>query len=238
MPFRFDRLGVPSVRKGSSVGPAEGEQIARDRGTDVMYIHIPRHALKGFQNFARSVASECRRDNAADNPYVRALCNHRAELQNHSVIPCPTEAPSLEQKMASEREALSLMTPAEMPLLELGMADHECAENGCVSGKAWLAAWPPCSFEENDANTNGCARESWSLHVDPRRVGAGQPGYTATCSGHTPRRDSRPGFSVAGSPLRPVAPKPHLRQTTAESPLSPRLSFPAEQDESSLDDYL
>lgn len=269
--FRVDTLGIPAHQKGRAVQVDSGKAKC-DNGTDVMYIHIPRHALKGFQSFARNVASECRRDNATDNPYVRALCNHRAELHHHSVIPCPTEAPSLAQQMGSEREALSVMMPAEMPVFEPATsvpsscaerecssherASHERGRRECSNGEAWLTAWPPCSTQgtcstqditqDGDANRNGCMlwrctaeqEESWSLHVDPRGVESGQSGYTAICSGYTPRRDPKLGFSSAGSPLRPVAPKPHQQPMIAQSPLSPRILYPVEQDESSLDDYL
>lgn len=261
--FRVGRLGVPCVPRESVVGPAEGEQAAREHGTDVTYIHIPRHALKGFQNFARGVASECKRDNAADNPYVRALCNHRAEMQNHSVIPSPSEAPSLEQQMASEREALSLMMPAELraPSESLPMGRRLAGEGdaqGCAAGEAWLTAWPLCSESgvhgspgqecaAGESKGDGCMlwrcgsaqEEAWSMQVDPVRVvEAAQPGYTAICSGYTPRRDARPGFPAAGSSLRSVPRKPHSWQRNAQSPLSPRVLFPVEQEEGSLDGLL
>lgn len=256
MSFRVDRLGVPPLTKvlsrpkASAITSTDAERVEVGQETgqaeaatprDVMYIHIPPHALRGFQSFARGVANECRRDNAADNPYVRALCNHRAELQSHSVVPRPTEAPSRCEREASEREALSLMMPTGTSLSE---PSSECPpdDERSRSGEAWLTAWPLCGDEGQDARGDSCMlwrcgsaeKEAWSLHVDPvRGVEAGQPGYTAICSGYTPR--ARPGCSPAGSPLRSVPPKPHQWQANAQSPLSPRVLFPIEQDESSRD---
>lgn len=69
-----------------------------------------------IQSFAKDVAKDAWDELAAENPYVRALCERREELQNNSMF-FGGEAHSLEQQMATEREALSLMTPVSTSAL-------------------------------------------------------------------------------------------------------------------------
>lgn len=111
--FRIARLGVTELARGSSTAsqPPERAPEPPDQTMSVAYIDIPRHSLKDFKTFAKDVTAQVRREVAADNPYVKALCRHRAELQTCGIIPDPAEEPSLAQQMGTEREALSLMTP-------------------------------------------------------------------------------------------------------------------------------
>lgn len=92
-------LGKTSPRSG----PA-----AQDR---VHYIQIPKHAAKDFRDFARGVAAEACREVATQNPYVKALNKHRAELQCAFV---PSESASepltLEQQLSTKRDALSTLS--------------------------------------------------------------------------------------------------------------------------------
>lgn len=82
----------------------------------VRYIHIPKHAVKDFRDFARDVAAQACRDVATNNPYVQALNKHRAELQSplaaYSDPDFTPEQPTLEQLLSTQREALSTISSA------------------------------------------------------------------------------------------------------------------------------
>lgn len=99
--FGVSRLSLPAV-------PTGGEQ---DR---VRYIHIPKHAMKDFRDFAKGVAAQACREVATSNPYVQALNKHRAELQSPLVVSDDPQdlgnEPTLEQQLSTKREALSMLS--------------------------------------------------------------------------------------------------------------------------------
>merc|ERR1712137_1241234 len=103
-------------RPASSTGGGIG---ARHPCKDhVRYLHIPRHSLKDFQRFARDAAVEAQRELAADNPYVQALVNYRAEMQAFAVA--PVAVPSVEQMLSTQRENLSVLSPVKATSRSLG----------------------------------------------------------------------------------------------------------------------
>lgn len=112
----MDRLGVPAVPPTSlfgsgSVVPKRRRASAPPERESVSYVHIPAHAKKDFQRFARNATEAARRATAADNPYVQALRRHRFELQASALLPDESDGQTMEQLMSTEREALALMTP-------------------------------------------------------------------------------------------------------------------------------
>jgi len=112
--FQLGRLGIPKpqgdAENGDEARPPE-EAPEPGQVAPVRYIHIPDHALEDFQAFARGCASQAKRDMAASNPFVLALQKHRKDLDCYSIIPGHLDAPSLEQQLGTQREALSLLSP-------------------------------------------------------------------------------------------------------------------------------
>lgn len=85
-PLGLERLGIttshgsrkkPPGREGSK-SPAPAQQ------GPVRYLTIPEHALKGFKAYARGVAAEATLEVATRNPYVKALRDHRQELEEQA----------------------------------------------------------------------------------------------------------------------------------------------------------
>lgn len=70
--------------------------------------------MDDFRLFARDVAKEASRDVATSNPYVQALCRHRAELHAATVVPAASDQ-TLEQQLGTQREALGVLKSLRMP---------------------------------------------------------------------------------------------------------------------------
>jgi len=105
--FAAARLGIPAA-SASSTG--SGAEETRGQGQEdqksVRYLHIPKHAMKDFRTFAQNVANEAV---TVSNPYVRALCNHRAQLQT-SLLEDSPEDQTLQQRMATNPESLTMLS--------------------------------------------------------------------------------------------------------------------------------
>jgi len=72
----------------------------------VRYIQIPKHSLQDFRAFARGIAAEACEEVAVRNPYVQALCKHRADLQAPS-LDVPSSDQTVAQQLGTQSEALS-----------------------------------------------------------------------------------------------------------------------------------
>lgn len=105
------------------------------------YIHIPKHAMKDFRDFAKGVAAQACQEVATCNPYVQALNRHRKELQSSLGVWDGDEGevgeqPTLEQQLSTHREALSTLstvkrsTSASVPFFLQGCG-HVEAESPC-----------------------------------------------------------------------------------------------------------
>jgi len=111
---RARKFGVPSHNYDCDF--ADGECVHNEQRltpkNSVRYLHIPRHSLEEFQSLIREGALDTHGEFAVDNPYVQALVNYRREMQSFAVV--PAAATSLEQKLSTQQENLSTLTPVRM----------------------------------------------------------------------------------------------------------------------------
>jgi len=63
---------------------------------------------------------------AADNPYVRALINYRAEMQALALTP-GSGLPSVAQRLSTERENLSVLAPMQLKRTVAPPVDTSCS---------------------------------------------------------------------------------------------------------------
>lgn len=72
-------------------------------------------------------------ETAMNNPFVRALRLHRQQLLENPLVPLSGRGASLEQQLATEREALSLLFPCTLN------DDDLCAPEGMIFSPRWEA---------------------------------------------------------------------------------------------------
>eukprot|EP00449_Zooxanthella_nutricula_P024593 CAMPEP_0198527348 /NCGR_PEP_ID=MMETSP1462-20131121/24501_1 /TAXON_ID=1333877 /ORGANISM="Brandtodinium nutriculum, Strain RCC3387" /LENGTH=322 /DNA_ID=CAMNT_0044257153 /DNA_START=34 /DNA_END=998 /DNA_ORIENTATION=- len=102
--FATKRLGMPSSQACNNAGGQAERQSA------VRYIQIPAGSIDDFRSMAKSITNEAAMVN---NPYIRALCNHRAELKNTELAhDVSKEEQTVQQRMATNASSLSMVFSA------------------------------------------------------------------------------------------------------------------------------
>lgn len=119
----------------------------------VRYLHIPRHSLKDFKSFARDAHVEAQCELAADNPYVRALVNYRAEMQALALTP-GSGLPSVAQRLSTERENLSVLSP-----LQLKRTVPPPVDTSCSSVCTWCRGRKDGLIDAHEGGEESCATE-------------------------------------------------------------------------------
>mmetsp|Transcript_42871 Transcript_42871/g.100579 ORF Transcript_42871/g.100579 Transcript_42871/m.100579 type:complete len:365 (+) Transcript_42871:185-1279(+) len=202
--FQFQRLGITSPvdddsqeivdKDGKVDSVSEAETSARSMAHQqsgtlaseeerVRYICIPSESMQGFQKHVQAVTAEVRREAAASNPYAQALRQYREDLE----MPSALRIVSLEQRLGTEREALSRLaegggssasssarcrgsgTASSVPL-PTSAIDHwstsRCGSQGISRAFSWL---PWCCVADSQA------RVAMDKHRSPRIQDGGQP---------------------------------------------------------------
>lgn len=119
-------LQKPGSNNGSSSGASSKACRLPSKREHVRYLHIPRHSLKDFKSFARDAQVDAQCELAADNPYVRALINYRAEMQALALTP-GSGLPSVAQRLSTERENLSVLAPMQLKRTVAPPVDTSCS---------------------------------------------------------------------------------------------------------------
>jgi hypothetical protein len=100
---------------------------------NMRYIHIPERGREQFQQFAKALKDQLSIECAESNPYVKALCAHRQEMQESTFDFSREAVDSLPSRLATERcDALTTMTvPEEALRYERANCDLDCQKSQC-----------------------------------------------------------------------------------------------------------
>jgi hypothetical protein len=98
------RIGLPRNSPDEDAGGGEG------REGDMRYLQIPEGDHRDrFHQFAKDLAAQLSIECADANPYIQALCAHRAELLKSSVDLVDEVVDSLPARLATQHEGLATL---------------------------------------------------------------------------------------------------------------------------------
>jgi len=141
--FAVQRLGVPSKDEYAAC-----EGIDEPDQCDVRYIHIPRHSVVDFRQFARDAKAEACRDLATNNPYAKALSSHREQLQA-ALESAPVNS-TLEQRLGTYRDSLSELSPVKQAWMAMERKQPEL----------------PLSADDRDIPGSSVASHLMAVHLE------------------------------------------------------------------------
>eukprot|EP00929_Paragymnodinium_shiwhaense_P045003 TRINITY_DN23050_c0_g1_i1.p1 TRINITY_DN23050_c0_g1~~TRINITY_DN23050_c0_g1_i1.p1 ORF type:complete len:594 (+),score=116.35 TRINITY_DN23050_c0_g1_i1:88-1782(+) len=232
-PNVFERLGIvkePKLATGLRPPEESPEPLSTTsaRAEAVNYIQIPSNSFEEFRSYARGLRQELRRDTVSHNPFVQALCKHRLELgQDDLAAGGLQEEASVAQRLGTEREALSMLSPMS-PRIESHPASPRtmCAGPEVLGGL--LASKPEVCC------TNGVSTEGGGFFsASGMHRAAWHRGVFANLAENQDTAFSQKGIGVPANATPPAAIRTPLSRGSETDrcvgtlPLTPRGSSPA-----------
>eukprot|EP00747_Dinoflagellata_sp_TGD_P184927 gnl/TRDRNA2_/TRDRNA2_41048_c0_seq1.p1 gnl/TRDRNA2_/TRDRNA2_41048_c0~~gnl/TRDRNA2_/TRDRNA2_41048_c0_seq1.p1 ORF type:complete len:414 (-),score=90.92 gnl/TRDRNA2_/TRDRNA2_41048_c0_seq1:88-1329(-) len=154
-PRRF-RLGIPRSDRGDD-----------RRDSDMRYLQIPEADRKQFQQYAKALAEKMSVECADSNPYIQALCAHRAELLKGVVDLEDEVVDSLPSRLATQRyDALATLNTAEVrSAADIGGSVVACRPEHCSTGGPGKEEWEAHSSSSTATTAASSRSEAKALKI-------------------------------------------------------------------------